>query len=276
MTVCLHEDVSAVQYRVSDLVHGAIALAGGPETTPDWTLVDAESALVEEGATEWTALHMPIPDYSILDDDTLAHAVAAAREVPHYETFALRAWRREWEAILGEATGWKVFGGSLRIVERSLLAHSRRWISGRLEGSGYGLPEIGPGIILLHSERPARENDLAWLRWLTTAETRPAKRSAKSSTASRMPPDCGVRGPANPGRGSSPGRRTGPGCRRIPADLSYHQAHAVEARCADDGRSCGCRPVAGTGWNEPTSGEPAHEEVRPHGPRGGRDLAVQG
>ena len=39
-----------------------IAMACRPPTTPDWTVVDGESALREDDALKWTALHMPIPD----------------------------------------------------------------------------------------------------------------------------------------------------------------------------------------------------------------------
>lgn len=183
MMVSPEEDVAAVQYRVSDLVLGAIALVGGPPTTPDWTVVDAESAVREDDAPEWTALHVPIPDHNALDDGTLARAVdddtgrtvhgpvsgltgepvAVAREVPGYETFVVRAHRREWETLLGEATGWAPFEGDSRLVERILIAHSRRWIAGQLEGSGFGLPGTDAAISPLRSERPARDNDLAWL-----------------------------------------------------------------------------------------------------------------
>ena len=192
MMVSPDEDVAAVQYRVSDLVLGAIALVGGPPTTPDWTIVDAESAVREDDAPEWTALHMPIPDHNALDDETLARAVAVAsvlsamdddtgrtvhgpvsgltgepvavsREFPGYETFVVRAHRREWEALLGEATGWAPFEGDSRLIERILIAHSRRWVAGQLEGSGFGLPGTDATISALRSERPARDNDLAWL-----------------------------------------------------------------------------------------------------------------
>ena len=155
MTVSADEDAPAVRFRVSDLVHGGTALVGGPPTTPDWTVVDAESALREDDALGWTALHMPIPDHNALDDETLTRAVAVAgalaamdddtgrtvqgpasgltgepiavvREVPKYETFVVRAHRREWEGVLGDATDWTSFEGNRRIVERNLLAHSRR------------------------------------------------------------------------------------------------------------------------------------------------------
>ena len=192
MTLSPEEDEAAVQFRVSDLVHGAIALAGGPPTTPDWTVVDAESALREGDALQWTALHMPIPDHTALDDETLAHAVAiagalaamddgtgqtvqgpasgltgepiaVAREIPEHDTFVVRAHRREWEAVLGEATDWTRFEGNTRIVERNLLAHSRRWVARQLDGSGYGMAKAETVITLLRSEGPARDNDLAWL-----------------------------------------------------------------------------------------------------------------
>ena len=192
MTVCSDEDLSAVQYRVSDLMHAAIALAGGPATAPDWTLVDGEGPMHEDDAPGWTAFHMPIPDDEAFDDERLAHAVAiagalaamddktgqtvrgptsgltgdaiaVAREIPGYGSFAVRARRREWEAVLASATGWTPFEGNDRLIERILLVHSRRRIVGRIEGSGYRLSGTDPAIALLRSERPRRENDLAWL-----------------------------------------------------------------------------------------------------------------
>ena len=194
MTVPPDEDPANVQYRVSDLMHGAIALAGGPPTTPDWTAVDGESTLREEDEDECqvTALHMPIPDRIALDDETLERAVVIAwalaamddetgrtvqgpvsgltgqpillaREIPMCRIAVVRAHRREWEAVLADATGWTSFEGNRRLAERILLAHSRRWIAGQLEGIGYALPGTHSAITLLRSERPARENDLAWL-----------------------------------------------------------------------------------------------------------------
>ena len=86
---------------------------------------------------------------------------------------------------LGDATGWTPFEGNRRLVERNLLAHSRRWIARQLECSGYGMPETDTVITLLRSERPDRDNDLAWLLGPTTAESRPAKRLTNSCAASR-------------------------------------------------------------------------------------------
>ena len=78
MTVSPDEDKAGVQFLVSELAHEAIALVSGPPTTLDWTVVDGESGLCEDGALEWTALDMPIPDQTALDDETFAHAVAIA------------------------------------------------------------------------------------------------------------------------------------------------------------------------------------------------------
>ena len=78
MTVSPDEDKAGVQFLVSELVHEVIALVGGPPTTPDWTVVDAESGLCEEGALEWSGLDLPIPDQTALDDETFARAVATA------------------------------------------------------------------------------------------------------------------------------------------------------------------------------------------------------
>ena len=154
--------------------------------------MDGESGLCEEGALEWTGLDLPIPDQTALDDETFAHAVAiagalaamddgagqtvqgppsgftgepiaVAREVPEYDIFVVRADRREWEALIGHAMDWPRFEGNSRIVERNLLAHSRRWIARQLEGSGYSISKAETVITLLHSERPAQENDLASL-----------------------------------------------------------------------------------------------------------------
>lgn len=194
MTVPPDQEPAAVQYRLSDLVHGAIALAGGPPTTPDRTAVDGESALREEDEFKCalTALHMPIPDRIALDDETLERAVviacalaamddrtgrtvrgpasgltgqpiALAREIPVYRIFAVRAHRLEWEAVLADATGWTAFEGNPRLVERILLAHSRRWIARQLEGSGYALPGNEAAVTLLHGGWPERDSDLAWL-----------------------------------------------------------------------------------------------------------------
>ena len=181
MTVCPDKDVAAVQYRVSDPVHSAIAVAGGSTTTPDLTVVDDESAVRGDDALEWTALHMPIPDRTSLDDETLARTVAiagalaamdddtgctlhyptgrltgepvaVAREVLEYGIFVVRANRRGWEPVLGEATGWSPFEGHRRIVEHRLLVHSRHWIAGQLEVNGYVLLAADEVITLLRSE----------------------------------------------------------------------------------------------------------------------------
>ena len=47
MTVSPDEEEAAIQFRVSDLVQVGIALAGGPSTTPDWTVVDGRAGCVE-------------------------------------------------------------------------------------------------------------------------------------------------------------------------------------------------------------------------------------
>ena len=88
---------------------------------------------------------------------------AVAREVPEYDIFVVRADRREWEALFGHAMDGPRFEGNSRIVERNLLAHSRRWIARQFEGSGYSVSKAETVITLLRSERPAQENDLASL-----------------------------------------------------------------------------------------------------------------
>ena len=119
--------------------------------------MDAESALREGEGAAWTALHMPIPDHTALDDETLARAVAiatalaamddgmvetvegpagaltgepiaVARDIPEHGISVVRAYRPEWEAMLMDGTNWTPFEGNRRIVERNLLAHSRRRI----------------------------------------------------------------------------------------------------------------------------------------------------
>ena len=99
-------------------------------------------------------------------------------------TFVVRAHRRDWEALLGEATDWTSFEGNRRIVERNLLTHSRRWIARRLEGSGYGMHKGDMVITLLRSERPARDHDLAWL--LVPDDSRNPPRAAIDELLSRL------------------------------------------------------------------------------------------
>ena len=156
---------------------------------PAWE-VNSESALREGEYLGWTAIHMPISDHSALDDETLAHAVAVASALATMDvgsgnervrptgsrTNPLRSLAkfsdsRPSRCVSIAADGSQclaprarlLFRENSRLIERTLIAHSRRWLLSRHESSGYAMPEPEAVVTLLRNEgpRPERRSRLA-------------------------------------------------------------------------------------------------------------------